>query len=146
MIAPDYERYDFAGMGAFDVYLLAKQYAPQSDAKQYYSHWRGGYYLAAHSKSAPKNQIALVYFSRWDSPEAARAFATLYNSYTPQRYELTPSSSPSAAAQADSSGDMTFAWDFGPSGKVIITTHGSDMLVLEGFSDSVVLRARGLLL
>jgi hypothetical protein len=145
LIAPDYERYDFAGMGAFDVYLLAKQYAPQRDAKEYYSHWRGGYYLAAHLKAAPKNQISLVYFSRWDSPEAARAFATLYNSYTPERYELTPSSSPSAAAQVDNAGDMTFAWDFGPSGKVIITTHGSDMLVLEGFSDSVAQSARGLL-
>ena len=33
LIAPDYERYDFAGMGAFDMYLLAKQYAPESDAK-----------------------------------------------------------------------------------------------------------------
>ena len=46
---------------------------PKSDAKQYYSHWRGGYYLAAHAKSAPKNQIALLYFSHWDSPEAAQA-------------------------------------------------------------------------
>jgi hypothetical protein len=145
VIAPDYERYDFGGMGAFDVYLLAKQYAPQSDAKQYYSHWRGGYYLAAHPKSAPKNQIALLYFSRWDSPEAARAFATLYSGYTPQRYDLSPSSSPSAAARVDNSGDMTFAWDFGPSGKVIIWTHGSDMLVLEGFSDSLVQRAHALL-
>ncbi len=29
LIAPDYERYDFGGMGAFDIYLLAKQYAPR---------------------------------------------------------------------------------------------------------------------
>ena len=30
LIAPDYERYDFGSMGAFDVYLLAKQYAPDA--------------------------------------------------------------------------------------------------------------------
>ena len=59
LIAPSYERYDFGGMGAFDVFLLARQYAPKTDAKDYYSHWRGGYYLAARAKTAPKDQIAL---------------------------------------------------------------------------------------
>src|SRR6516162_9879745 len=72
LIAPDYQRYDFGGMGAFDVYLLVREYAPQDDAKSYYSHWRGGYYLAAHLKAAPKDQIALLYFSRWDSQDAAQ--------------------------------------------------------------------------
>ena len=88
LIAPQYERYDFGGMGAFDIFLLARQYAPKSDAKDYYSHWRGGYYLAAHQKTAPKDQIALVYFSHWDSPDAALAFQTLYGGYVPTRYHL----------------------------------------------------------
>src|ERR1039458_9120174 len=58
LVAPDYERFDFGGMGEFDIYLLAKQYggAPPN----YYPHWRGGYYFAARAKSAPKDQIAML--------------------------------------------------------------------------------------
>src|ERR1035437_9386985 len=84
LVAPDYERFDFGGMGEFDIYLLAKQYggAPPN----YYPHWRGGYYFAARAKSTPKEQIAMLYFSRWDSPEAARDFAKLYADYLPKRY------------------------------------------------------------
>jgi len=42
LVAPGYQRFDFGGMGAFDVYLLAKQYGA-SDPKKVLSHWRGGY-------------------------------------------------------------------------------------------------------
>ena len=87
LIAPDYERFDFGGMGEFDVYLLAKQYGGDDAPKNYYPHWRGGYYFAAHAKAAPKDQIAMLYFSRWDSPESARAFAKLYGDYVPKRYK-----------------------------------------------------------
>ena len=37
LIAPDYQRYDFGGMGEFDIFLLAQQYAPNTDAKKYYT-------------------------------------------------------------------------------------------------------------
>ena len=98
VIAPDYERYDFGAMGAFDVYFLAKQYAPDSDAKQYYSHWRGRLLSGgARARPLPKNKMALIYFSRWDSPEAARAFATLYDITRRIGMNSRPSSSPSCA-------------------------------------------------
>ncbi len=87
LVAPDYDRFDFGGMGEFDVYLLAKQYGGDDAPKNYYPHWRGGYYFAAHAKTAPKDQIAMLYFSRWDSPESARAFAKLYSDYLPKRYK-----------------------------------------------------------
>ena len=33
----------------------------------------------------------MLYFSRWDSPESARAFAKLYGDYLPKRYtEVVP--------------------------------------------------------
>ena len=85
LVGPDYQRFDFGGMGEFDIYLLAKQYgeAPPN----YYPHWRGGYYFAAHAKSAPKDQVAMLYFSHWDSPGAARDFAKLYADYLPKRYK-----------------------------------------------------------
>ena len=141
LIAPNYERYDFGGMGEFDIYLLAKQYAPDSDSKKYYSHWRGGYYLAAHEKSAPKDQIALIYLSRWDSPDAAEAFATLYSSYVPKRYHLGETG-PVGIVGSVGTGDHKIEWNVGQQGKVIIQTRASDVLILEGFDDSTANRIR----
>ncbi len=144
VIAPAYERYEFGAMGAFDVYLLAKQYAPDSDAKKYYSSWRGGYYLAVHAKSAPKGQIGLIYFSRWDSPEAAQAFAKMYGDYVPTRYKgasRLPDSCPVAKEGQECSGSQ---WDT-PEGAVLLELRGNDLLVLEGLNDSTMQRVRNAL-
>ena len=73
IVAPDYKRFDFGGMGEFDIYLLAKQYGAQ-DTPNYYRHWRGGYYFAAQAKNAPKDQIAMLFFTRWDSPAGGIRF------------------------------------------------------------------------
>src|ERR1019366_4363346 len=112
LVAPDYTRYDFGGMGEFDIYLLARQYAPDADAKQYYTHWRGGYYLAVRARSAPKDEIALIYFSRWDSPDAALAFQKLYSSYVPKRYRLAEVGSPEMTGSVGT-GDSTIEWNVG---------------------------------
>lgn len=141
LLGPEYERYDFGSMGAFDVYLLVKQYAPDADAKQFYSHWRGGYYLAVHAKSAPKDQIGLIYLSRWDSQEAAQAFAKLYGDYVPTRYKganRPPASCPVPTGQTECSGRQ---WDTSE-GTVLIDLQGSEMLILEGLNDSTMQRAR----
>ena len=144
LIAPDYERYDFGSMGAFDVYLLAKQYAPDADAKQYYSRWRGGYYLAVHAKSAPKDQIGLIYRSQWDSPEAARAFAKMYGDYVPTRYKdaaRLPDSCPVSTEDRECSSRQ---WDTSE-GTVLIEVRGSELLILEGLNDTTMQRARSTL-
>jgi hypothetical protein len=144
LIAPDYERYDFGSMGAFDVYLLSKQYAPEADAKQYYSHWRGGYYLAVHAKSAPKDQIGLIYVSKWDSHEAARAFAKMYGDYVLTRYKganRLPDSCPVSAEEPECAGRQ---WDTSE-GTVFIELQGNEMLILEGLNDTTMQRARATL-
>jgi hypothetical protein len=141
LIGSDYERYDFGSMGAFDVYLLAKQYAPDKDPKDYYPHWRGGYYLAAHAKVVAKDKLALIYVSRWDSPEAAKAFAKMYGDYVPKRYEKVdrlPDSCPVANVQSECSGQQ---WNT-PEGPVLIEVQGNEVLVLEGLNDAVTQRAR----
>ena len=135
LISPDYQRYDFGGMGAFDVYLLVRQYAPKADAKQYYSHWRGGYYLAAHLKTSRNDQIALLYFSRWDSQDSAKDFAKLYSDYAPSRYNAANKPSLTASVEGDEQGNINYRWDFGAPGKVVIAVHGNDLLILEGFND-----------
>ena len=151
LVAPDYQRYDFGGMGAFDIYLLAKQYAPGTDAKQYYSHWRGGYYLAVRAKTAPKEQIALIYLSRWDSPDAARAFAKMYGDYVPHRYKganrlpascPVPASCPMTKEDCECSGRQ---WDT-EEGAVLVNLAGEDLLILEGLDSATMERVRSALL
>ena len=145
LVAPDYQRYDFGGMGEYDIYLMVKQYAPAADARQYYSHWRGGYYLAVHAKLAPKDQIALFYFSRWDSPEAALAFQKLYSSYVPKRYSLPEGASPGMTGSIGT-GDSTIEWNVGQQGKVVLQARGDDVLILEGFNDATANRIHDALL
>jgi hypothetical protein len=141
VITPAYERYDFGGIGAFDIYIMAKQYAPDRDAKEYYPHWRGGYYLAPHRKTTPKQQIGLIFFSRWGSPESAKSFAAMYGGYIPSRYKgasRLPVSCPVAQAGDDCN---VREWDTAE-GKVILELQSADLLVLEGLDPETEKRVR----
>jgi len=135
LIGPDYERYDFGGMGEFDVYLLMKQYVPDDDAKKIYTHWRGGYYLAAHAKNAPKNQIALLYFSRWDSPESAAGFAKVYEGYTPKRYPQWKAAGAPPSGRGGNPDPATW-WEGPVEDRVYVEQSGSDLLILESFDSN----------
>ena len=132
LVGPDYERYDFGDMGEFDVYLLTKQYAPKEDARKIYEHWRGGYYFAVHPKDAPKDEIALLYLSRWDSPEAATAFAKLYFDYAPKRYPQWSKNGVSVASVGGGSEAETWAMGSGKD-RVHLERKGKDLLIIEGF-------------
>jgi hypothetical protein len=144
LVAPDYKRFDFGGMGEFDVYLLAKQYGGDKASREHYPHWRGGYYFAARGKDAPKDQIAMLYVSRWDSPEAAHDFAELYGDYLPKRYKNV-SWTTKCAAERDGAA-CTEAKAMTEQGKVVMQFRGSDLLIMEGFNDSVMQRAGEVLL
>src|SRR5208283_4172433 len=142
LVAPAYKRFDFGGMGEFDVYLLARQYGGDDAPKNHYPHWRGGYYFAAHAKTSPKDEIAMLYFSRWDSPEAARAFAKLYADYLPKRYKKVAW----VAACATEAIGCSRAEGMTEEGKVFMEAEGSDLLILEGYDEVVIERARDVLL
>jgi hypothetical protein len=144
LVAPDYQRFDFGGMGEFDIYLLAKQYGGDDAPPNYYPHWRGGYYFAAHAKGAPKDQIAMLYLSRWDSPEAAHDFAKLYGDYLPKRYKNVGwvATCPAVPAGPACSHEEAAT----EQGKVVMEFHGNDLLIMEGYDDAVIERARDVLL
>lgn len=96
--APDFDRllgdewrqFDVDTVGQFDVSILAREYGrtPQQ-AQKISSEWRGSYYYAANKKgikpSKPED-IALLYVSRWASPEAANHFADIYAGALGTRY------------------------------------------------------------
>ena len=144
LVAPTYERFDFGGMGEFDIYLLAKQYGGDDAPPNYYPHWRGGYYFAAHAKGAPKDQIAMLYFSRWDSPEAAHDFAKLYGDYLPKRYKNVGWVATCPAVPAGPACSHEEATT--EQGKVVMEFYGNDLLIMEGYDDAVIERARDILL
>jgi hypothetical protein len=139
LVAPDYKRFDFGGMGEFDVYLLAKQYGGDKAPKEHYPHWRGGYYFAAQGKDSPKDRIAMLYFSRWDSPESAHAFARLYGDYLPKRYKRVSWIVKCSSERDDPACSEAKATT--EQGTVVMEFRGDDLLILEGFDDSVIQRA-----
>ena len=155
IVAPTYTRFDFGGMGEFDIYLLAKQYGVK-DPPNYYGHWRGGYYYAAQAKNGPKDQIAMLYFSRWDSPEAASDFARLYISYLPKRSTLKPgmvvldptgpiAETPLAGEEPKLPLFKKYQADT-TDGMVYIQQHDNDLLIMEGYDYFVVQKAQQVLL
>jgi hypothetical protein len=147
MVAPNYERFDFGGMGEFDIYLLAKQYGAE-DTPNYYRHWRGGYYFAAHRKNAPKDQIAMLFFTRWDSPEAAYDFARLYAEYLPKRYQEKVQWTKTCPVIADGAArdlDCTTMTGTTSEGPILIERHDNDLLIMEGYDQTAMQKARDVL-
>jgi hypothetical protein len=140
LVGPQYERYDFGGMGEFDVYLLMKQYAPDDDPKNIYTHWRGGYYLADHAKTAPKDQISLLYLSRWDSPESAQAFAKVYEAYTPKRYPKWSQTGRAPETGTSAAHGLSEWWEGPESDRVYVDQSGRDLLILESFDEATAQR------
>ncbi len=146
LIGSKYERYDFGSMGEFDVYLLMKQYAPNEEPKNIYTHWRGGYYLAAHAKNAPKDQVSLLYLSRWDSREAAQAFAKIYEAYTPKRYPQWPKDLTPHLQESDIASGVSQWWEGSETDRVLVNQSGKDLLILEGFDPATSQRLLAALL
>src|SRR4029077_3618455 len=82
----NYERFDVGAIGEFDVAILVDQYAGTEASHDLYPHWRGGYYYAARPKGDPSAPLALLYVSRWSSPEKASEFAAIYAKAIARRY------------------------------------------------------------
>ena len=94
-----YDAYDSGGIGELDVRALLKQYGERKIADEVSSAWQGGAYVTFRRKDkvaevAPNTaDLALLYISRWKTPQAADWFASFYAREVSQRYR-------SAAVQA----------------------------------------------
>ncbi len=134
MVAPDYERFDFGGMGEFDMYLLAKQYGAK-DPPNYYRHWRGGYYFAAPSKTAPKDQIAMLYFSRGIRPKRRATSSSSTLDYLPKRYQrkVNWTSNCSETRREWGRQDVILIVGTDEGRRSWIEQHDNDVLIMEGY-------------
>ena len=92
-LAGQYPEWELSNMGEFDVDLLLQQYATPEVAGDLSQMWRGGYYWAAKTPGAPKDDhalatpdLAVAYVSRWANADAATEFAGIYSENVLKRY------------------------------------------------------------
>jgi hypothetical protein len=99
VLSNQYDMYDSGGIGELDVRALLKQYGERRIADDLAAAWQGGAFVAFRRKdkaaeaSASTGDLALLYVSRWKTPQAAERFAHFYAGAVSQRYH-------SATAQA----------------------------------------------
>ena len=130
----NYEKFDVGSMGEFDVALLVDEYAGVDESKHMYPEWRGGYYYAAKPKGDASAALALLYVSRWSSPQVAADFAALYASSLKRRYHSmrlvhTP---PKPEQEGPRSGNRVWLTE---DGDVVIDAEGDTVFITESFDD-----------
>lgn len=93
LLGEEYDIYDSGGIGQLDVRAYLKQYGERKNADDVSSAWQGGAYVTYHRKnktaseaSATTADLALLYVSRWKTPQAAEGFARFYTTAVAQRY------------------------------------------------------------
>jgi hypothetical protein len=133
----DYQKFDIGAVGEFDVAVLVEQYAGREESKRLYPAWRGGYYYAARPKSDPAAPLALLYVSRWSSPEKASEFAEVYAQALSQRYkkatEMGDPPTAIAASNIDSKANVLtgrHTWTT-EEGTVVIEEQGDSVFITE---------------
>ena len=89
----DWAPYDVGVMGALDVRMLGEALGDKGAGADAALAWNGGLYYAGQARSATTAtakgdtaSLALVYLSRWKTPEAAAAFAGVYRGSLPKHY------------------------------------------------------------
>jgi hypothetical protein len=83
----DYKRYDFGGLGQFDVTMLLWQWYGKQTGDRLPRAWRGGYYFTYARAGHPDGPYALVSLTRWSTDAAAKEFASLYAGSLVKRYQ-----------------------------------------------------------
>jgi len=90
ILGDKYEIYDSGTIGELDVRALLRQFGPRKVAEDLSKGWRGGVYVTVNKKSSLVSttvDLAMLYVSRWSSPEAAMHFAKFYADTVTSRYQ-----------------------------------------------------------
>ncbi len=138
LIDPQYRPYDIGVMGEFDVQLMTELFDSPAAASSLASAWRGGIYYTAQSKAvktdAAQNStdsLALLYLSRWATPEAAHAFAAIYARQLPRKYDHVDAQ-PGDGETGTETGISTQIWNTSE-GPVLIAVSGRTVFISESF-------------
>ncbi len=138
LLGAQYRPYDVGVMGEFDVQVLTELFGGAQASQALTPAWRGGIYYAAQSKSAKSGadqdspaSLALLYLSRWTTPQAAQAFAKVYSQEISRKYDNA------VRADGNDSGTeganaLTRIWNT-PEGPVLIVVTGRTVYISESF-------------
>jgi len=159
LLGDGHVRFDAGTMGALEVLLFLQQFSGEGTARKLARKWRGGFYYAATGAAAPKETkaakteaaseapvppaaLALLYVSRWASPEDAARFAGAYSAALPKRY-LRVAASP---AEVSTRGAVTNVsaptrWST-EEGLMVVEACGDTVLALESFDAATANRLR----
>lgn len=104
----EYDVYDSGGIGELDVRALLKQYGERKIANEVSSQWKGGAYTtfrrtdkAVADVSPGTGDLALLYVSRWKTPQVAEWFAGFYARAVSQRYHSATTQAAPACSGMD---------------------------------------------
>ncbi len=138
LIDPLYRPYDVGVMGEFDVQVMAELFGGPAIATALAPEWRGGIYYAAQSKSARTENaqntpasLALLYLSRWETPKAAQAFATIYAQELPRKYDHV-TIAPDENSDPGDAAETHRIWKTSE-GPVLIAVSGKTVFISESF-------------
>jgi hypothetical protein len=146
-----YDVYDSGGIGELDVRALLKQYGERRIADEVSSAWQGGAYATFHRKdkvvaevSASTADLALLYISRWKTPQAAERFARFYAGAVSQRYRNTTVQTVEACSGA--SCPVSVAQIMTEEGPVVVEHwDDSSVIVSESFDTATAAKLRAAL-
>jgi hypothetical protein len=133
LIDAEYTPYDVGVMGELDVRMLTELFGGEKIATALTPEWAGGVYYAAQRKSAVTEaekqstaSIALLYYSRWKSADAAGSFLRVYAAQIPRKYSgvvRRPQDEANADEQIYSTSE----------GDVLLSRSGDGVFISEGF-------------
>jgi hypothetical protein len=138
IVGKEYDRYDFGGIGQFDIGVMVEQWAVERPAntavrlpKKFAESWRGGYYWVGRKHGLKEGPVQMVFVTRWATEADATEFATIYGKSVGKRYTSVQQVKP-------------FEWQT-EEGPVRITFTGDLVIAVEGFdvplSDKLIVGA-----
>ncbi|MHB8302219.1 MAG: hypothetical protein ACYDC6_05170 [Acidobacteriaceae bacterium] len=138
LIEAHYSPYDVGVMGEFDVQILTELFGGPAAANALTPAWRGGIYYTAQSKEAKTAaeqdspaSLALLYLSRWATPQAAQSFAEIYAREVPRKYDRAISKTDGLPEPANTR-EHSWIWDTAE-GPVLIVRSGRTVYISESF-------------
>jgi len=151
LLGEQYDVYDSGGIGQLDVRAYLKQYGERKNADDVSSAWQGGAYVTYHRKnkaaseastSATTADLALLYVSRWRTPQAAERFARFYTSAIAQRYRTATVQPVTACSEPNC--PVSSAQIMTEEGPVIVEHWGDNsVIVSESFDTTIATKVRG---
>jgi hypothetical protein len=148
LLGEDYDVYDSGGIGQLDVRAYLKQYGERKGADDVSGAWQGGAYVTFHRKnktasdaSATTADLALIYVSRWKTPQAAERFARFYAGAVAQRYHTATAQPVSACSGTNC--PVSSAQILTEEGPVTVEHWGDNsVIVSESFDATTAVKVR----